>query len=72
LIGFVTSRGLGFAVGDVFVLDDLSEPAPDRASDAAVGAVSELLLAFLTGALRDGEAAFVDGPDNFTEVGVFG
>jgi hypothetical protein len=60
------------AVGEVFVLGGLSEPAPCRARDAAVGAVSELLLGFLTGALRDGEAAFVDDPDTFTEVGVFG
>ena len=68
--GFVTSRGLGLAVGDVFVLDELSAPAPERARDAAVGAVRELLLGFLSGALCAGDA--VEDPDTFVEVGVLG
>ncbi len=59
-------------MGDVFVLDGLSDPAPDRASDAAVGAVRELLLCFLSGTLVDGEAAFVDDSETFAEAGVFG
>lgn len=50
LIGFVTSRGLGFAGGDDFAVDDFSGAAPARAIDAAVGAVSELRLDFLEGA----------------------
>lgn len=70
--GFVTSRGLGFEVGDVFVVDEASVLAPERASDAAVGAARELLLGFLSGAFSDGEDVEVAAADGFVEVGVFG
>lgn len=72
LTGFVTSRGFGFEVGDVFVLGALSD-APDLAIEAAVGAVSELLLAFFIGALwvdRFGESLADD--EAWPETGVFG
>lgn len=70
--GFVTSRGFGFDVGDVFVVDEVSVLAPERASDAAVGAVRELLLGFLSGAFSEGEAVEVVVADGFVDVGVFG
>jgi hypothetical protein len=70
----VTSRGFGFVVGDVLVLGALSEPAaPARASDAAVGAVSELLLGFFTGALSEGDNVEAEFEvETFAEVGVLG
>ena len=72
-MGFVTSRGFGFAVGEVLVLGALSVDARAWAIDAAVGAVRELRLAFLTGALwvdKLGESWLDEDP--FAEIGVFG
>ena len=71
-IGFVASRGFGFDVGDVLLLDALSEAPPFLAIEAAVGAVREVLLAFFSGALlvdTFGES-FEDGA--LPELGVFG
>lgn len=50
-IGFVTCRGFALEFGDGFVLGDLSEVVPDRAIDAAVGAVKETLLGFFAACL---------------------
>lgn len=62
LIGLVTSLGLALASGDVL---DLSDAAPARAIEAAVGAASELL----PGRFAAGEFA-VD--EALPESGVFG
>lgn len=75
LAGFVGSLSLGFVVCEFFGLVDLSDAAPDRAIDAAVGAVSELLLAFFAGALSDvdaGDSVLADEDDAFADDGVFG
>lgn len=68
LIGFVASLGLAF---EVAVPADLS-PGPVRAIDAAVGAVSELRLGFLRGALAGwvlGGSAFADFDAEVAEAG---
>ena len=73
--GFVASLALGLAFGECLleVAAVLSEPAA-RATELAVGAVRELLLAFFAGSFRVcafGDSAFVlDGA--LAEVGVFG
>ena len=69
LTGFVVSLGLGL---EVAVLDALSL-GPDRAIDAAVGAVRELRLAFLRGALAGcafGDSVFAGFEAKLAEVGV--
>ena len=65
----MTSRALGFDGGEVLLaVDDLSVGGPDRAIEAAVGAVSELLLAFFAIVL-----AFDDSVESvaFAERGAF-